>query len=68
MKLKTATLLAIIGSAIALGMQLYSIYNYLQMKEDYEWILTSMITNAIWALSHLLLLLFFVTLFKNQKK
>lgn len=69
MKLKTATLFAIVGVSMVLCLQAFSVYENIKLiGEHYDWILRSIVLSLLWTIAFALLLVFFVVLYKNQKK
>ena len=69
MKLRTATLLAIVGVSLILCLQSYSIYENIKLiGQDYDWIYKNIAVTSLWLVSFALLLVFFIVLYKNQKK
>lgn len=69
MKLKTATMLAIIGTSIIVCLQIFFLYsNIMLIGNDYDWIVRNIVTGSLKIISFSMLLVFFVTLYKNQKK
>lgn len=69
MKLKTATLIAIIGVSIIVCLEIFFLFSTIRLiGNDYDWIIQNIITGSLRIISFLMLLVFFITLYKNQKK
>lgn len=68
MKLKTATLLAAIGSAITILLDVYYLYQNFNFLRDNANLGNEFIfTSALSLISALLAFIFFLTLYQNQK-
>lgn len=69
MKLKTATLLAITGSAILIATRSYYLYkNIKALRGNYDVIIEHVLAGVLGVIGSILILIFFITLYKNQKK
>lgn len=66
MKLKTATLLACIGSSIALLMRVYNIVNYHIIDRREYMTLENDIPIIIYLICDLFILIFFITYYNKQ--
>ncbi len=71
MKLKKATMLAIIGTSIIVCYKIFEVVTtirILMIGNDYDWIVSNIITGSISVIAYSMLLSFFIVLYKNQKK
>jgi hypothetical protein len=68
MKLKNATLLAIIGSLILFGLQTYYLVGNIKLLDSKYFEIEYLINNIIGFVGWGLIVLFFIVLYKNQRK